>query len=66
MSTLTSRMKTETSKNIKPYLDSARVFNDTALAEYFLSLDSPDDEESYFEAASEVGEWATKTYKLNR
>lgn len=60
-----SRMIQEVQQNLSQYLDSANVFNCTALAEHFIAIDEPEDEDEYFDTAVEVANWATKTYNLN-
>ena len=62
---LVNRMKKEVKRNLNYYLDSARCFNATGLAEEFINQDKSHDEDSYFDAAVIVAEWAEKTYSLN-
>jgi hypothetical protein len=58
-------MKDVVERDLSRYLDSARCFNATLLAEDFINEDEPAEEDEYFDAAIEVQEYAVKTYDLN-
>lgn len=63
--TVFQRMKCTVQRDLDRYLDNARCFNATLLAEDFINDDEPAEEDEYFDAAVQVSEYAVKTYNLN-